>query len=145
MKIRPPLNVPLALLATMLLGSLLWAAFHKKEIPVFLAIRIQSPTNGVQSTNALLLLDLLTAARQIAHEPAFQTGLASTLGTAPGTVKTLHVEQYRCTSIMDASFTTSEPALTNRLQRTAYVLLMARLTNQFPDVAFELVNERNGK
>ena len=145
MRFQRTIGSLLALLTVALAAGALWIALRREEHPVFLAIRFNAPTNLVQPTNVSLFSELLTEARKTAHEPAFQTSLANVLGTSPDTVKILHVEQYRCTSIMDASFATSEPALTNRLQRSAYTLLVARLTNRFPDVAFELVNEQNGR
>jgi len=85
---------------------------------------------------------MLNAARSLVHAQDFRASLAERLGASLDNVGSLHVEQYRCTSIMDATFFSRDSKLTNRLGSIAFDLLTARLTNQFPGMTFELLDGR---
>ena len=119
-----------------------WLLSREKKLPVPVVIRFECPTNGPFGTNYNLAGEILKAARSMVHEQDFLASLAERLGASLDNVGSLHVEQYRCTSIMDATFFSRDSKLTNRLGSIAFDLLTARLTNQFPGMTFVLLDGR---
>ena len=142
MKLSYRFTIPLSLIAISAFCGGYWLVSRQGRLPVPVAIRFELPTNGPFATNAYLAGKILEAARSLVHEQGFRASLAERLGTSLDNVGSLHVEQYRCTSIMDATFFSRDSKLTNRLGSIAFDLLTARLTNQFPGMTFVLLDGR---
>ena len=130
-------------LAGMLLAATGTAAgiflMRQREETVFVAIRFSNEVEA-KIYDPLAFSHFLDSARSVAKEPGFRSELARRLVVPADSIRTLHVEQFRCTSIIDASFGVKDPQITNTVRRTAFNLITERLQATFPKMSFELVN-----
>ena len=95
-----------------------------------------------QHYDPYFLLDLLNQARSVATGAVFRAALSSALAVPPDSVRMKQIEQYRCTSVVDAVFVSADSRLTNRMGAVAFKLLERELTNKFSGLTMQLVAEK---